>query len=409
MLGQLLQGRYQIIQLLSAGGFCQTYLAKDTWQPDCPIYVVKHLLPISNHPESLQALKRLLTSEAEALKKLAHYDRVPQLLDHFEENFEFYLVQEFIEGCPLSTELQRGFRWSERFVVQMLQEVLGILEVVHCQGLIHRDVKPSNLIRRKQDDRLVLIDFGSVKQAWTQVVTIQGKTNTTFTKGIAATTAIGTPGYMPAEQVRGLQRPNSDIYALGIIAIQALTGLHPRQLLEDSDTGEIIWRHQANVSAELACVLNKMVRYHFKDRYQSVEEVLEALQPLAINYQQTQHSSLPRQKATSTQLAKSATQKLPVLLSEQDTISFVWGDRSVALSDNKTSDAIHPTPSNKSILLIGVGIGVASVLALTASIYYFLRSLAPASEDQQYQVFIPTKNTSKGNISLDRTITGHSD
>ncbi len=389
MLGNLLQGRYQVVQLLSAGGFCQTYLAKDTCQPDRPICVVKHLLPASKCPESQQNLKRLFTREAEALKKLDCCDWVPLLLDHFEENLEFYLVQEFIEGRPLSAELQHGFCWSESSVVQLLQEVLSILEVVHCHGLIHGDIKPSNLIRQKQDDRLILIDFGSVKQAWTQVATTQAKINTTFAKGIPATIAIGTPGYMPAEQVRGLPRPNSDIYALGIIAIQALTGLHPKQLLEDSDTGEIIWQHQANVSAELACVLNKMVCYHFKDRYQSATQVLEALQPLAILYQPTQHSRFSRHKATSAQLAEVASKnQLSILPFEPDTMSSVWGDRSAALLD-KTGDATNPTLPNTSVLLIGIGIGIASVLALTLCLYYFLQLPAPASKVQHYQGFYP--------------------
>jgi serine/threonine-protein kinase len=197
---------------------------------------------------------------------------------------------------------------------------------------------------------------------------------------------------MPAEQVRGLPRPNSDIYALGIIAIQALTGLHPKQLLEDLDTGEIIWQHQADVSTELACILNKMVGYHFKQRYQSAAEVLEALQPLATLYQPIQYSGLYRQKTTSAQLGETTKQKLPALLSEQETIPFVWGDRSEEVLDDTTSDATHPTPSNRSVLLIGMAIGVASVLALTLCLYYLLRLPAPASKVQQYQVLIPTKN-----------------
>jgi len=77
---------------------------------------------------------------------------------------------------------------------------------------------------------------------------------------------------MPTEQGAGRPRLNSDIYALGMIGIQALTGLNPKQLLEDADTGEIIWQHQAMVDAGLVSLLNKMVRYHFKDRYQSATE-----------------------------------------------------------------------------------------------------------------------------------------
>lgn len=382
----MLQGRYQVVQLFSAGGFCQTYLAKDTCQLGHPICVVKHILPASYHPQSLQTLKQLVAEEAEALKKLDGYDLVPQLLNQFEENLEFYLVQEFIEGRPLSAELQRGFRWGEIFVIQLLQEVLEILEVVHAHKLIHGDIKPSNLIRRRLDDRLVLIDFGCVKQASTQVATTKAKTNT-IAKDISATITVGTPGYMPAEQVRGFPRPNSDIYALGIIAIQALTGLHPRQLREDSETGEIIWQHQANVRPQLACVLNKMVRYHFKDRYSCATEVLEALKTLAILYQPTQPLGLIQQKATSAQVVATAIQKPPVLVCE-DTMRFVASDRPAALLDNK-SDSTHPTRANNSVLLIGIGIGVTSVLALTASIYYFLRSPVPAAKTQHYQMFYP--------------------
>lgn len=389
----MLQGRYQVVQLFSAGGFCQTYLAKDTCQQSHPICVVKHILPANYQPQSLQTVKQLVAEEAEALKKLDGYDQVPQLLDRFEENLEFYLVQEFIEGRPLSTELQRGFRWGESFVIQLLQEVLEILEVVHAHGLIHGDIKPSNLIRRRQDERIVLIDFGSVKQASTQIATTRAKTNTTFTKDIPATIAIGTPGYMPAEQVRGFPRPNSDIYALGTIAIQALTGLHPRQLQEDSDTGEIIWQHQANASAQLALVLNKMVRYHFKERYSSATEVLEALKTLAILYQPTQPLGFFQQKANSAQVAATAIQKPPVLLYEQDTMPFVASDRPAALLDNNNSDPKDPTRANNSVLLIGIGIGVASVLALTASIYYFLRSPVPPAKTQPDRYFLPIKNT----------------
>ena len=360
----MLQGRYHVIGLLSAGGFCQTYLAKDTWRTNQPICVIKHLLPASYHPQALPTLKQLFTREAEALQKLNCCDLVPQLLDHFEENFEFYLVQEFIEGRLLSTELQSGFHWSESFVVKLLQEVLEILQVVHSHGLIHGDINPSNLIRRRQDDRLVLIDFGLSEPTWTQVVTTEAKTNITFASSIPATIAFGTPGYMSAEQMRGFPRQNSDIYALGMIAIQALTGLHPRQLLEDSDTGEIIWQHQAKVSDELACILKKMVRYYFKNRYSCATEVLEALQTIANNYK-------PLQQIKSQHTA------------------YANANQGEAILIEKTGSSTHPTPANQFILLVGVGIGVASVLALTASIYFFVRPPTPASQFQQYQISTP--------------------
>lgn len=171
MLGKLLQGRYQIIGILSAGGFCQTYLAKDIAIADSPTCVVKQLRTPAHSLKSLPSLSELMDREAEALKKLGNYDRIPQLLAHFEEKAEFYLVQELIEGYPLSEELQPGQIWSEHQVICFLQEILSILEYIHSHGLIHRDLKPNNLIRRRQDNKIVLIDFGAVKQAWTQVIT----------------------------------------------------------------------------------------------------------------------------------------------------------------------------------------------------------------------------------------------
>ncbi len=155
----------------------------------------------------------------------------------------------------------------------MLIEVLGILDFVHTQGVIHRDIKPSNLIRRVGDRKLVLIDFGAIKQLRSQTALGKGQQRVTI--------AVGTPGYMPSEQIRRLPRPSSDIYALGMMGIQALTGVHPHKLLDDPQSGEVLWQHLVPVSTELAAILTKMTRYHFKDRYQMTTEVLEELQELA--------------------------------------------------------------------------------------------------------------------------------
>jgi serine/threonine-protein kinase len=394
MVGKLLEGRYQVIQVLSSGGFCQTYLAQDTHLPGHPTCVVKHLKPASNYPNSLQTLRWLFTGEAQALKKLGSHDRIPQLLAHLEENQEFYLVQEFIQGHPLGAELQPGQRWSESQVFQLLQEILEILQFIHSQGLIHRDIKPNNLLRRHQDNRLVLIDFGSVKQAWTQVITLQGQKINTFAIGLPATITIGTPGYMPTEQERGRPRPNSDIYALGIVGIQALTGLHPTLLETDADTCEVLWQHHCRVSAELAEILNKMVRYSFKDRYQSATEVLEALKPLAILYPPTQPVEFFGQQVTSAQLAQTATQKAQTPLYEQETLSYIWSDRAEPLQDGKTSHKIGSTPTKKSASAIDIGIAVIAAIALVIGIYYSLRSPAPAGKPEKYPVSIPLKSDS---------------
>ena len=142
-------------------------------------------------------------------------------------------------------------------VIRLLIEILEILEFVHQQNVIHRDVNPDNLIRRSQDGKLVLIDFGAVKLSTTVVTNVNSNINVTV--------AIGTRGYFPSEQANGNPRLSSDIYAVGIIGIQAVTGLLPNQLTFDDNTNEIVWRNQASISADLGDVLDKMVRYDFRD------------------------------------------------------------------------------------------------------------------------------------------------
>ena len=276
MLNQLLGGHYRVVQDLQEGGLAKTYIAEDHHRPGHPKCAVKLLKPASNQSEFLPTARRLFKQEAEILEKLGQHNQIPRLLAYFEENQEFYLVQEFIEGHTLSTELPQGDRWSESKVIQMLHDVLQILEFVHSYGVIHRDIKPNNLIRRQKDGRLVLIDFGAVKQVRAPLM----NHNSSLTQ---KTIAIGTQGYMPTEQLRGKPRLNSDIYALGMIGIQALTGLYPIYLEEDEE-GEVIWKDLVQVNDELAKILTNMVRYHFKDRYQSVTEVLQLLQPLADHY-----------------------------------------------------------------------------------------------------------------------------
>ncbi|MBW4664231.1 MAG: protein kinase [Chroococcus sp. CMT-3BRIN-NPC107] len=271
---KILRGRYKITQLLGRGGFGETYLAEDGDRPGNPICVVKQLQVNSNSPSILKAAQRLFNNEAEILYKLGSHAQIPQLLAHFEENNQFFLVQEFIDGHDLSEEINPDRRWNEKQIVAFLIDVLTILKFVHGENVIHRDIKPSNLIRRKQDGKIFLIDFGVVKEIQLP--------NTTQINSYA-TISVGTPGYVPNEQLGGKPRFSSDIYALGITAIQALTKLYPGQIAENTQTGEIIWRPQAQVGDRLANILDKMVKSHFRDRYQFVEEVLADLQNISID------------------------------------------------------------------------------------------------------------------------------
>ncbi|WP_051030563.1 protein kinase domain-containing protein [Halothece sp. PCC 7418] len=177
--------------------------------------------------------------------------------------------------------MSAGQQWSEQAVIALLQDCLPLLDFIHSQSppIIHRDIKPANLIRRGEDGKIVLVDFGAVKESFQ-------------TKLVQSTVAIGTRGYMPTEQIRGKPRPSSDIFALGMVAIQAITGVNPIDLPED-ENGKVVWQQIENeagelqprvtVSSGLANVLSKMIHHDFKDRYQSAREVIEALEKLTTN------------------------------------------------------------------------------------------------------------------------------
>ncbi len=272
--GKILSGRYQIIKVLGAGGFSETYIAEDIHRPDHPQCVVKQLKPVTTKAESLVLARRLFSSEAKTLEKLGTHNQIPQLLAYFEEDEEFYLIQEYILGHPLSKELVSGKILQESLVIEILNDLLQIVRFVHENGVIHRDIKPNNIIRRQSDWKLVLIDFGAVKEVSTQIT--EGFESTAFTIGI------GTKGYAPSEQCFGRPQYNSDIYAIGMVGIKALTGISPHELKHDSN-GEVIWLDHATVSGTLAEIINKMVIDDHKHRYNSALEVLEALNKIPMS------------------------------------------------------------------------------------------------------------------------------
>ncbi|MEH2260352.1 protein kinase domain-containing protein [Nostoc sp.] len=277
MIGYILRQRYKIVNKLGAGGFGETYLAEYLQDlPVSPKYkcVIKRLIrPPTPDLDTEQRFKK----EAAILFKLGkEHPQIPELYDFFEENREFYLVQEFIEGHDLSKEIISGKPWSEADVIQLLQETLEVLAFVHQHNVIHRDIKPLNLMRRYLDNRLVLIDFGAIKEISTFKINIQGQISSTIT--------IGTRDYMPSEQWEGHPQLCSDIYALGMTAIQALTGLTPQQLPK-SETLELRWHNYVQISDGLAIFLTKMVQRDFRQRYKNAEQALQALKLALFNPQ----------------------------------------------------------------------------------------------------------------------------
>jgi serine/threonine protein kinase len=281
MIGKVLQGRYQVVQALGAGVFGETYIAVDIENLENPKYVIKQLKVISSQPSYLQTLRLRFITETETLRQLGHHKQIPQLISCFEEHERFYLVQEFVEGHALTAELpinlNLGHFWSESEVINFLQDVLSILDFVHSQGVIHCDIKPENLIRRACDNKLVLIDFGSIQSIDFEIIDEILPLDSI---------PVSSLGYIPPEQFIGLTQPNSDIYSLGMIAIQALTGVTPLQLKVDPQTNEILWRSASTpVSDYLAAIITQMTRYNYEERFQSARVALRALQQMPFETQ----------------------------------------------------------------------------------------------------------------------------
>jgi eukaryotic-like serine/threonine-protein kinase len=268
--GQLLCDRYRIEKALARGGFGETFLAVDTHLPSKPQVVVKLLKPINSNPATLQVAQRLFDTEAETLERLGKDNpRIPTLHAYFELRGEFYLVQEYIQGKTLTAELQQR-KISESDTIAILQEILTGLTTVHPN--IHRDLKPDNIIRRDSDGKLVLIDFGAVKQ-------VRAATVTTPNPAISRTIGIGTQGYMPSEQGIGYPKLASDIYAIGAIGIQCLTGSLPHKLFNE-DSLAIEWQHLCQVNRDLAKVLDRMIVPDYRQRYADASEALDAIESL---------------------------------------------------------------------------------------------------------------------------------
>jgi serine/threonine-protein kinase len=269
----ILTGRYQILKHLGGGGFGQTFLARDNHLPGHPLCVVKQLKPRARDLETLEIAKRLFFREAETLYRLGHQEQIPHLLAYFQEDEEFYLVQEYIEGVTLERELELQEKFDEPYILKFLNDILTVLSFVHQQGVIHRDIKPANLIRRERDRKIILIDFGAVKEVTSQGPQGQGETSVTV--------AVGSPGYMPSEQRSFKPHFSSDVYAVGIICLQALTGLHPQQLPRVPETGEFdCYQGKLGISQPLLQIIDRMVRYDYRQRYSTAKEALEELQKL---------------------------------------------------------------------------------------------------------------------------------
>ncbi len=266
---QLFRDRYEIHKILGRGGFGVTFLACDRRLPGQPWCVIKQLCPKVQDPASLKKARQRFEQEAKTLSKLGCHSQIPQLLDYFEMNGEFYLVQEYIRGITLNKEVRRSGLFSEAEVKDFLVEFLPLLHYVHKNRVIHRDIKPPNLLRCEDDGRLVLIDFGAVKE---RIIGIEQSSIR------ASTQFVGTVGFAPPEQLSMRPLFASDVYALGMTCLYLLTGKAPLEFEYEFTTGEVKWRDLVRVSDHFAKILDKMMRISPRDRYQSAQEVLRSIE-----------------------------------------------------------------------------------------------------------------------------------
>src|ERR671933_2163662 len=266
----LLRDRYHVLKDLGQGGFGATFLAKDVSLPGEPSCVIKQLRPATTGSHLLPMARELFEREARTLGRIGNHPQVPLLLAYFEDNEQFYLVQEYISGSTLQQEVKRSGPLSEAGVRQFLSEILPLLQYIHSQRVIHRDIKPANLIRREQDRKLVLIDFGAVKNQVGPAVNNSDQTALT-------NFAIGTPGFAPPEQMALRPVYASDIYAVGVTCIYLLTGKSPKDLDYNPSTGEMLWQKHVQLSPHFAEVLKKMLEASVRHRYQSAGDILRAL------------------------------------------------------------------------------------------------------------------------------------
>ena len=267
----LLRDRYRVLKALGQGGFGATFLAQDESLPGDPCCVIKQLRPTTTGSHILPMARELFEREARTLGRIGNHPQVPRLLDFFEDNQQFYLVQEYISGSTIQQEIKRSGALSEAGVKQFLSEILPLLQYIHSCQVIHRDIKPANLIRRDQDGRLVLIDFGAVKNQ-VNAAAANASDQTALTNF-----AIGTPGFAPPEQMALRPVYASDIYAVGVTCIYLLTAKSPKDLDYNPSTGEMVWQKYVHVSDHFAEVLKKMLEASVRHRYQSATDIMRAL------------------------------------------------------------------------------------------------------------------------------------
>ena len=279
----LQSGKYRIIKKLGQGGFGITYLAENTLlegkvaikefffkeyceRDDSTSCVT---IPKSGNREIVERFKQKFIKEARTIFRLNH-PNIVRIHDVFEENGTAYYVMEYIEGESLGDMVKRRGAIPEAEALGYVKDAASALGYIHSKNINHLDIKPGNLVLRKEDGRVLVIDFGVAKQY--DAVTFKGTT----------TTPVGiSHGYSPLEQYseNGVQTfsPQSDVYALAATLFKLLTGNTPPEATVNQDEGLLVDELQVkNISRPvISAIVMAMKGGH--ERTQSVAEFISNL------------------------------------------------------------------------------------------------------------------------------------
>jgi multiple sugar transport system substrate-binding protein len=267
--GEMLQNRYRVVSLMGQGGMGAIYRA---WDMRLKMHVaLKEMIPQPGLDATMLAqLRQQFEQEAAVLARLNHPHLV-RVIDFFEEKSNTYLVMDFVEGESLADRIAREGALPEAQTLTWANQLLDALAYCHDQGVLHRDVKPQNVIIRP-DGQAVLVDFGLVK-LWDP--------NDPRTK--TAMRGMGTPEYAPPEQydaTAGHTTPASDIYSLGATLYHALTGLAPpTATLRMADPTQFTPLRELapHVTSETEAVIMKAMELVCVQRWEGAQEMAAAL------------------------------------------------------------------------------------------------------------------------------------
>ena len=268
-INQTLGGRYLVTRYLGGNLGVETYLADNLhrqYQSPC---LIKQIELPNVHNGGKVRIERRFAEELAILERLGYHDQIPQLWDHFEENDDFCLVQEYIQGENLGERIsQHSLATSE--VVKILASTLSVLDFIHQNRIIHRNIKPSNLLIRYENQQVALVDFGILMD-------IKNPSNMTADPSQQN----DRKNYWSPEQLAGRPTIGSDLYALGMSTVEILTRVQPGNIAREKQTGKLQWQkhlQDGKVDRRLARVIDKLIDLNLGNRYSSAEKALEDLQ-----------------------------------------------------------------------------------------------------------------------------------